>query len=234
MNSKQQTFFVVGHRGAAGDYFENSMSAFEHAHELSIDAIELDIHEHHNQFWVFHDPELDRLTNGSGHLTHAEDLSVLQLNNGESIPTLPQVLDLLWGKIAINIEIKSIRNSANLLKLLDSYPPLGDGPSFPSLLISSFNHRLLYQLREQDCHWPLAPISHGVPAEVDRLLERIKPWSWHFDNEYVDFDLVSELREQDINSLVYTVNNLERATELHDNGIVGVFTDYPALFAQSR
>lgn len=233
MNNDQSELFIVGHRGAAGDFFENSISGFEHALDLSIDAIELDIHEHNNQFWVFHDPELERLTNGTGFLAHAADLSVLQLNNGEPIPTLPQVLDLLWGNIAINIEIKSIRNSQNFLALLDRYPAVTDKTRFPPLLISSFNHRLLYQLREQDCHWPLAPISHGVPAEVDRLLEKIQPWSWHFDNEYVDFELASELRAQNINSLVYTVNNLERARELHDNGIVGVFTDYPALFAQS-
>lgn len=233
MNSQQSDFYIVGHRGAAGDYFENSMSAFEHALDLSIDAIELDIHEHDGQFWVFHDPELERLTDGTGFLAHADDLSSLKLKNGESIPTLPQVLDLLWGKIAINIEIKSISNSAGFLRLLDSYPSLNNTTAFPALLISSFNHRLLYRLREQGCEWPLAPISHGVPAEVDRLLEKIRPWSWHFDNEYVDFDLVAELKEDNIKSLVYTVNRLERAVELRDNGIVGLFTDYPAMFVQS-
>ncbi len=231
MNSKQSDFFVVGHRGAAGDYFENSISGFEHALDLSIDAIELDIHEHDDQFWVFHDPELERLTNGTGFLNHAEDLSALKLNNGEPIPTLLQVLDLLWGKIAINIEIKNIQHGERFLQLLDDHPPLSSNGSFPPLLISSFNHRLLCQLRELGCDWPLTPLTHGVPFEIDSLVERLQPWSWHLDNEYVDFELVAELRDHGIKSLVYTVNRIERALELQEHGVDGVFTDYPAQFA---
>jgi len=37
-----QSFYFIGHRGAAGDKFENSMSGFEHALSQDIDAVELD------------------------------------------------------------------------------------------------------------------------------------------------------------------------------------------------
>ena len=37
-----QPFYFIGHRGAAGEKFENSMSGFEYALSLDIDAIELD------------------------------------------------------------------------------------------------------------------------------------------------------------------------------------------------
>lgn len=227
MNSKPQEFFIIGHRGAAGEQFENSMSGFGHALTLDIDAIELDIQEHDGHFWVFHDAELDRLTTGCGLLSKSSDLSAIQLNNGEPIPTLPQVLDLLWGNMAINIEIKHIHDCDRLLQLLDGYPEPGESDSFPPLLISSFNHRVLVELSALDCPWPIAPISYGVPAAVDQLIIKLQPWSWHFDDEYVDFSLVSELMERGIQSYVYTVNHAERATQLRDNGVKGIFTDLP-------
>ena len=39
-------FFIIGHRGAAGEKFENSLSGFKHALTLDIDAIELDVRAH--------------------------------------------------------------------------------------------------------------------------------------------------------------------------------------------
>lgn len=59
-------FYLIGHRGAAGEKFENSMSGFEHALTLDIDAVELDIRQHAGELWVIHDQELDRLTDATG------------------------------------------------------------------------------------------------------------------------------------------------------------------------
>ncbi len=234
MNSKQQEFFIIGHRGAAGDYFENSIEGFQYAAGLAIDAIELDIHEHNGELWVFHDIALDRLTTGSGLLVEAADLADLRLKNGDAIPTLRQVLDILWGKIDINIEIKTIQEPRRLLRLLDEYPTVYSPSDLPPMLISSFNHRLLLALRDESCPWPLAPISHGVPAAIEQLVDLVRPWSWHFDNEYVDFALIKELRQESIQSLVYTVNQPARAAELRDHGVAGIFTDFPAQFAHTN
>lgn len=234
MNSKQANFFIIGHRGAAGDFFENSLAGFQHATEIGIDAIELDIHEHGDKLWVIHDPELERLTTGIGLLAEADDLSMLHLKNGDPIPTLQQVLDMLWGKISINIEIKTIIDPGHLLDVLARYPASEKQPGMPPVLISSFNHRLLLKLRELDCPWPVAPISYGIPAAIDDLLEQLQPWSWHFDDEYIDFDLVDELRQRSIRSLVYTVNTTRRARQLRERGIDGIFTDYPGAFALDR
>jgi glycerophosphoryl diester phosphodiesterase len=63
-------------------------------------------------------------------------------------------------------------------------------------------------------------------------LEKIAPWSWHFDDEYLDFDQVRELRQQGIPSLVFTVNEPARARELKQRGVAGIFTDYPSKMMQ--
>ena len=61
MSSINNPFYIVGHRGAAGERLENSLDGFKHAIELGIDAIELDIREHSQRLWVIHDHELERL-----------------------------------------------------------------------------------------------------------------------------------------------------------------------------
>ena len=143
------------------------------------------------------------------------------------------MLDLTWGKTPLNIEIKAVDNLDLLLDLLASCsPPAPASRDIPWNLISSFNHRALLTLRQRGCGWPLAPIDSRTPLRLDAELEQIEPWSWHFDNDYVDFALVRQLREQGVPSFVFTVNEVERARELKHNGVAGIFTDYPSKMLQ--
>ena len=116
--------------------------------------------------------------------------------------------------------------------MLAHYPTASNDSALPGILISSFNHQALMQLRELGCSWPLAPISSGIPLQLTAEIEQIMPWSWHFDNEYLDFDLVQDLRRRGIPSLVFTVNDIERAKFLRRQGVAGIFTDYPSKMAQ--
>ena len=223
-----EDFYIVGHRGAAGEKPENSSEGFRHALNLDIDAIELDIREHSSQLWVFHDAALGRVTTSTGSFHQHPDPAALHLNNGEPIPTLSGVLDLYWGKMPVNIEIKSVTDLHLLLDLLARYPTPGQREGHPWILISSFNHDALLQLRKLGSDWPVAPISSGIPLQGDVELEQLEPWSWHFDDDYLDLDLVARLRAQGVPSLVFTVNDVDRARFLKDKGVAGIFTDYPA------
>jgi len=227
MPGTNEPFYLVGHRGAAGEKLENSLDGFHHALTLAIDAIELDIREHSAELWVIHDRDLERLTTSTGQFADQADPTSICLRNGEAVPTLQQVLDLYWGKMPVNIEIKSVTNPRLLLDLLARYPALEACPGHPWILISSFNHKLLLQLKKLGCSWPLAPISSGTPLEVTAEMEQIKPWSWHFRDEYLDLELVMQLREQGVPSLVFTINDAERAVFLKRSGVAGIFTDFP-------
>ena len=221
-------FHIIGHRGAAGERFENSLDGFKHSLTLNIGAVELDIREHQGQLWVIHDHELERLTGKVGLFEEQADVAAIRLLNGEAVPLLQQVLDLYWGKMPLNIEIKSLQNKRLLLDLLAKYPQLPASSGMPWVLISSFNHRQILDLRQLGCPWPLAPISYGVPVLVDQMIELIEPWSWHFDDEYLDFDLIAYLHTRGLRSMVFTVNSEARARFLHNNGVAGVFTDFPS------
>ncbi len=232
MKEISENFYIIGHRGAAGERFENSLDGFRHVLELDIDGIEIDIREHGDELWVIHDHDLERLTGKPGLFEAQADPSTLRLRNGEAIPTLRQVLDLTWNKIPLNIEIKAVERVELLLELLAAYPAPVDSSGIPWNLISSFDHGALLRLRQLDCPWPLAPISSGVPLQVEAELDTLAPWSWHFDDEYMDFDLVAELRARGVPSIVFTVNDPARASYLRGRGVAGIFTDLPSKMLQ--
>jgi glycerophosphoryl diester phosphodiesterase len=224
-------FFIIGHRGAAGEKFENSMSGFELALSLDIDAIELDIHQHNGELWVIHDHELERLTGNPGLFAEVEQPSDIRLLNNDPVPKLKQVLDLFWGKMPINIEIKSLNTAALLLEVLSHYPALQPNPHFPWILISSFDHRQILELRQMNCPWSISPLSSGVPIHVESMVEALKPYSWNMDDEYIDFDFIHQMKHLGIPTMVFTVNDKGRAKELKHAGVAGIFTDLPSTMA---
>ena len=231
MPTTNHPFYIIGHRGAARERLENSVDGFQHALTLGIDAIELDIREHSQRLWVFHDQYLERLTGKPGLFEDHPDPSAIKLSNGEPVPELQQVLDLYWGRMPVNIEIKSVTNLPLMLDLLARYPtpesPLDEASSLPWILISSFNHAALLALRKLGCPWPLAPISGGIPLQFNVELEQLAPFSWHFDDEYLDLDQVRYLSQLGVASMVFTVNDIERAEFLKQQGVAGIFTDIP-------
>jgi glycerophosphoryl diester phosphodiesterase len=226
-----EDFFIIGHRGAAGESFENSMSGFELALSLDIDAIELDVHVHNGELWVIHDHELERLTGKSGLFADSTNPAEIRLLNGEPVPRLREVLDLYWGKMPVNIEIKSFNTASLLLDVLNSYPELEPKTGFPWILISSFDHRQIQQLRQLDCPWPISPLSSGVPIHVEAMVSELKPYSWNMDDEYIDLAFIDQMKQLDVPVMVFTVNSIERARQLKKLGVTGIFTNFPSTMA---
>lgn len=106
--------YSYAHRGLhSGAIPENSPAAFAAAIERGL-GIECDVQRSGDgQAMVFHDWELDRLTDQSGELSRisAERIGQIQLAGSQDrIPTLRQTLDLVNGKVPILIEVKSRRN----------------------------------------------------------------------------------------------------------------------------
>ena len=221
-------FFIIGHRGAAGEKFENSLSGFEYALTLDIDAIELDARAHSGELWVMHDLELERLTGSSGRFDTIEDPGSLRLLNDEPIPKLDQVLDLAWVKMPVNIEIKTLDTAGLVLDLLSQYPAIESESAFPWIIISSFDHRQILDLRRQTCPWALAPIICGTSINARQLIDEIKPYSLHLKDEFLDLAFTEQIQSQGVRVMVYTVNDFDQVLNLKNSGIDGIFTDYPS------
>ncbi len=109
------------HRGGALRRPENTLLAFEYAADLGYRHIETDIHETSDgRFVLFHDPTLERTTNGRGNLADHTLSELKRLDAGHNfieegsypfrdadvrIPTLEEALEL-DRNIHYNLEIK--------------------------------------------------------------------------------------------------------------------------------
>ena len=74
---------VFAHRGASGDYPENTMLAFLKALFIGVDGIELDVHKSKDgHLVVIHDEDVQRTFKGKGliHLKKSKALCVENLN----------------------------------------------------------------------------------------------------------------------------------------------------------
>ena len=64
---EQDEFMVIAHQGGEQLRPSNTMPAFEHAVELGVDVLEMDIHQTKDGVLILmHDDTVDRTTDGSG------------------------------------------------------------------------------------------------------------------------------------------------------------------------
>ena len=101
--------YRIAHRGLHSDgVCENSLEAFRRAIEAGY-GIELDVHlTADGKLCVIHDCYLSRMTGKPGvaeQLT-SEELKEYRLKDGQHIPMLPEVLELVAGRVPILIELK--------------------------------------------------------------------------------------------------------------------------------
>ncbi|WP_159999078.1 glycerophosphodiester phosphodiesterase family protein [Roseomonas sp. 18066] len=103
---------IAAHRGGAILWIENSRDAFRRAAALAVEQIEFDVHlSADDVVMVLHDATLERTTEGQGPLRAqtAAALTTTRLKgtDGETIPTLEEVLDLFAAtKLIPRIELK--------------------------------------------------------------------------------------------------------------------------------
>jgi len=104
----------IAHRGLHNDSMpENSMAAFANAIENGYN-IEIDVHLlKDGTVVVFHDSNTKRMTGKEGKISKLSLADIKSdeylLPNGEHIPLLAELLELIDGKVGLLIELKSIK-----------------------------------------------------------------------------------------------------------------------------
>jgi len=100
---------VVGHRGCALLEPENTLRGFRRTLALGCDYVETDVRlTRDGELILMHDETVDRTTDGSGRvadLTFAE-IRRLDAGQGETVPTLAELLALLAGRVTLLCELK--------------------------------------------------------------------------------------------------------------------------------
>ena len=230
-------FKKIAHRGASGQYPENSRLAFVKAIEAGADMIELDCQlSRDGHVVIFHDEQLRRITGVRGAVTSKtlEQLKTLDIGRwrkksfkGERILTLEEALEVLAGKVDLCLEIKNYSGSPpgielKILFILSHYDYLD------RTIVSSFDYRSLGRVRE------LAPeISIGllfgpvVKQDPFAWAKQLAATSLHVQKSVATREFLSAAWEEGLDVHVWTVNELHDMEAFISMGVQGVISDFP-------
>jgi glycerophosphoryl diester phosphodiesterase len=220
---------IIAHRGASGDYPENTMLAFEQALIQGADAIELDVFAVADELMVIHDHHLQRTTNGSGSIYQCSlaQLQQLDAGQGQRIPTLWQVLTFIQGKCWLNIELKGPDIAAPLLALL-SKAEQQLGFDCQQLLVSSFNHHLLAAIKLERPDVKLGALTASLPIDYAAFATMLQAYSVHCDVSFINQAMVDDAKARGLKVFVYTVDGPDDIKRLSGYGVDGIFCNFPA------
>lgn len=229
--------FCIAHRGGPQvgkvSLPENSLAAIARALELGVDAIEIDVYQIDGELLVTHDRRLGRVVSGQGIITELP-LSYLReqhLENGEPIPTLQQVLQLVGDRALLNIEIKGEQVVPVLANCLRDYMSAHQG-SYEQYLISSFDHQQIFQSLQQLPEVKRGVLIEGIPLDYAACCEPLKAYSFNTHLSFITPELLADARHRGFKNWVYTVNHDDDWQTLQRLGVDAVFTDRPdALIA---
>lgn len=234
---------VFAHRGGRRWAPENTLSAFRKSIEAGVDGIELDIQRcKSGELVVIHDDTVNRTSNGQGAI---KDMTLSELRaldfglwygaefKDEPLPLLSEVLDLVNGKLIINIEIKNLPTcylgiEDDLFKELEKYPYID------KIVISSFDHQLLHQIHEKAPHYHLAMLDESNPYEIADYAKRVGVLDWNPQFDCLRQDTVDNAHRAHLQVYPWTVNDPREWERLSALGVDGIITDDPAGLMQWR
>ena len=215
----------IGHRGAAGHAPENTLASFRKAIELGCDMTELDVHLcASGELVVIHDETLDRTTNGSGNVSDyiISDLKRLDAGEGEQIPTLKQVLELLKGRVILNVELKGLGTAEPVYRLVKE---LGWGND--KLTISSFDWDMLTEYKALDPDARIGVLTFKNHSEALRYAEKNNAYSINPFHKLLTKKTVEQAHTQGILVYPWTPNKAIEINNAIKKDVDGVISDYP-------
>lgn len=233
---------IIGHRGLAGLYPENTLIGALQAKRSGLSWIEVDVKLSADGVPViFHDDTLDRTTNGQGVLSDLTLAELKQLDaglykgaefEGERIPTLEELLDLCLSlKLNINIELKpnpgqDEATAQRVVEVINNHGILYK----QQILFSSYSAAALavcLNLAPLIPRGLLARDDHQITDQTHTELEILKCSSLHLIASHLGQDVLASCEEKGYRVLVHTVNDIKAAQQFWDSGVAAVFADYP-------
>lgn len=227
---------VWAHRGASRSAPENTLEAFELAHRLGADGVELDVQRTSDgRLVVIHDDTIDRTSDGSGPvagMTLAELRSFSYGAGMEGFPDvmIPELADI-FGLLAdtdmvINVELKAevLGLGPQVDALVEEYGMSG------RVIYSSFNHYALRELREAGTRAPLGALIAEALVEPWDYAKALGASAIHpFWMAVMMPGYVQACHAAGIAVHPWTVNDERTLRALAAMGVDAVITDDPGL-----
>lgn len=227
---------VIAHRGSSHDAPENTLAAFALARQDGADGVELDVMRcRSGEVIVFHDDDLGRLCGVAGDprartLAELRKLSV----QGEAIPELHEVIEVLGASMLLNVELKSApawRARVEDEGLVDQVARTLDHAGMGErVLVSSFDPVLLGRFRRRSPR-----VATGMLFAADQSVPLRRGWAAHVvganavhpEALLVDEDRVRMWHRRGLRVNVWTVDDPAEQRYLATIGVDGIITNRP-------
>lgn len=216
---------IIGHRGGGGSEVENTLSALRVGITSGIDILHIDVHTTHDHIPILlHDASLYR--------THKLELAVNTIDyqglraatKSKCPPTLKQVLDRYYGKILLNIELRSRGSAKAVIELLEHYP---DTEKWDKLLFSSFHVTELAMIRRTSKQANIALLEGSNPFAFITYHRFLHFAGVGFHRLHINKLALEIAKRAGIFTYTYTVNRPKAAVLFAAQGLDGIMTDYP-------
>ncbi|KAI0080851.1 PLC-like phosphodiesterase [Panus rudis PR-1116 ss-1] len=240
-----------GHRGASAAYPENTLASFEAAIRDGADGIESDVHVSTDDVVImFHDPSLDRTTNGKGlireHSWYGPDgMQHLRTTKQpvQSIPTFVETVALLMkpenSHVKFNVDVKVWNDPARLFTLMHTVISAHENwetDLAPRILLGLWHPRFVGHAKT------LLPYCKRSFIGVDLLMARQYFWN-DVDVFSIHFTTLAtadgesfrrECKEEGKQVMAWTVNDPKWMIEMVLWDIDGILTDVPVTWYALR
>lgn len=231
MKEKSKNTLIIGHRGANKEAPENTLKSFRKAIELGADYIEFDVHESKDGVLVImHDPSTLRTTGYPGLISHMtlDKLKELDCGNGETLPTLEELIELAKGKINFQCEIKADGIAKKVVKIFR------EENLIESTIVSSFDHDELKKIQKIEPKLKLAALE---PSGVGWIKDWFKKkeiidnaisnnfYAIHPLYKLVNKEFIEYAHEKNLKVNSWTVDSKNAMKKLIKYGIDGIITN---------
>lgn len=230
---------IVGHRGVAGSYPENTRASVQAAIDLGLSWVEIDVQPTKDGVLVVcHDHTIDRCSNGKGRVDEhtLEELQDLDFGgwfdpkfNDEPIMTLESLLKMAAEyDLGLNIEVKVDRHELSsivrdLKELLDDSPLTTD-----KILLSSFSHEVILQLHKHCPGYRLAVLSERLSQRDRQVLKEVNAFSCNLNYRWITEKHILDLRRGGYQIWCFTLNQPDKFR--YFDKVDAIFSDFPERF----
>lgn len=227
--SSYEGTIVIAHRGGSELFFENTLTAFRMAQDLGVDAIECDVHlSKDKHLVVIHDPDLKRISGIDQRVSDLtfEEISQIDLKNGEHVPSLEQVLREI--DVPIVVELKSPETMSALLDLFDRSPQL-----IEKCVVISFFHEALLLLKARYPSIVTGALLAGFPVDPVSVVKSCKADIISLYHEGITKDYVDRCHKGGVKVSVWAPSSEKEIDAVIKAGVDAIGSDRPDLVLQA-
>ena len=239
LDAGSPTVLVAAHRAVHNVHPENSLQSIEAAIKLGVDIIEIDVKVSKDGIpFLMHDRTMDRTTTGKGdpeQFTWTQLQQFFIIDKGKKtklkIPSLHDALDLAYGKILIDLDLKTDK-IAEVVSVVNKT----NSKDFVFFFDSDYN--VLSRVQQCDKDFMIMPRAYSV-QQTDSAINLFDPPVVHIDFSFYTTQCVELIRSSNarvwINALGDPDKDLKEGREkralknLLQHGASIIQTDEPAL-----